>query len=99
MSKKVLLLVAIAQTRFGRRELPTIGLDYTPAYEQGGGIGRYVRELVAALAKQDSDTLYHLFVAGSSSRSLLSLGSNFTWKPTRLSPRWLARLWHRAHIP
>jgi glycosyltransferase involved in cell wall biosynthesis len=79
--------------------LPTIGLDYTPAYEQGGGIGRYVRELVAALAKQDSDILYHLFVAGASSQPIVSFGSNFVWKPTRLSPRWFARLWHRAHIP
>jgi glycosyltransferase involved in cell wall biosynthesis len=79
--------------------LPTIGLDYTPAYEQGGGIGRYVRELVVALAKQDRETLYHLFVAGSSSRSSHSLGSNFVWKPTRVSPRWFARIWHRAHIP
>ena len=89
----------IIPTRFGQRELPTIGLDYTPAYEQGGGIGRYVRELVAALARQDSDTRYHLFVAGSSSQRSVQLGSNFVWKPTRLSPRWLARLWHRAHIP
>ncbi|MEO8612078.1 MAG: glycosyltransferase family 1 protein [Chloroflexota bacterium] len=73
-------------------------MDYTPAYEQGGGIGRYVRELVAALARQDTDDVYHLFVAGSSSLSSPSFDSNFVWKPTRLSPRWLARIWHRAHI-
>ena len=41
-----------------------IGLDYTPAWEQGAGIGRYVRELVAALAIEDQSTAWRLFVAG-----------------------------------
>jgi glycosyltransferase involved in cell wall biosynthesis len=78
--------------------LDAIGIDYTPAYEQGGGIGRYVRELVAALAPLDTSTDYRLFVAGA--RELPpSPGSNFTWKPTSLSPVWLARIWHRARIP
>jgi glycosyltransferase involved in cell wall biosynthesis len=77
-----------------------IGLDYTPAYEQGGGIGRYVRELVTALATEDQTTRYQLFVAGATSPQLpASFGQNFTWKPTRLSPKWLARIWHRARIP
>jgi glycosyltransferase involved in cell wall biosynthesis len=78
--------------------LAAIGIDYTPAYEQGGGIGRYVRELVAALAPLDTSTDYRLFVAGT--RELpRSPGTNFTWKPTALSPTWLARLWHRAGVP
>lgn len=76
-----------------------VGIDYTPAYEQGGGIGRYVRELVTALSRQDSYTCYHLFVAGASAQSSSLFGSNFVWKSTRLSPRWFARLWFRAHIP
>ncbi len=77
---------------------PTIALDYTPAYEQGGGIGRYVRELVTALARQPADFNYRLFVAGA--RELPpSPGGNFAWKPTRLSPKTLARLWQRAQIP
>jgi glycosyltransferase involved in cell wall biosynthesis len=80
--------------------LPTVAIDYTPAYEQGGGIGRYVRELVAALAQQDDQTPYRLFIAGTNSSTLPApFGNNFTWKPTRLSPRWLARLWHRARVP
>jgi len=41
-----------------------IAIDYTPAYEQGGGIGRYVRELIAALARQPADFEYRLFVSG-----------------------------------
>ncbi|MBZ0293717.1 MAG: glycosyltransferase family 4 protein [Anaerolineae bacterium] len=77
-----------------------IAIDYTPAYEQGGGIGRYVRELVDALARIDSETDYRLFVAGAQSKSLPPLpGHNFIWRPTHLSPRWLTRLWHRARLP
>jgi glycosyltransferase involved in cell wall biosynthesis len=78
-----------------------VGIDYTPAYEQGAGIGRYVRELVKALAAVDKTTAYHLFAAGAVSVDELPdpPGRNFTWKPTRISPRWLARIWHRARIP
>ena len=75
-----------------------IAIDYTPAYEQGGGIGRYTRELTAALAHLDSQTSYRLFVAGA--RELPPApGANFAWRPTRLTPRWLARLWGRARLP
>lgn len=77
-----------------------IGIDYTPAYEQGGGIGRYVRELVAALAACDSEQVYRLFVAGAERSRLPSApAANFEYRPTRLSPLTLARLWHRARLP
>jgi glycosyltransferase involved in cell wall biosynthesis len=75
-----------------------IAIDYTPAYEQGGGIGRYVRELVTALAKLDSVSQYRLFVAGAKTLPAAP-GANFTWSPTKISPRWWARVWHRAQIP
>jgi glycosyltransferase involved in cell wall biosynthesis len=79
---------------------PTIAIDYTPAYEQGAGIGRLVRELIASLADIDSETAYKLFVSGTSSSDLPAPpGSNFAWYPTRLSPQWLARIWHRARMP
>jgi len=79
---------------------PAVALDYTPAYEQGGGIGRYVRELAAALARVDGRTSYRLFVAGAARAALPPPpGSNFSWRATRLTPRHLARIWHRAHIP
>jgi glycosyltransferase involved in cell wall biosynthesis len=79
---------------------PSIGIDYTPAYEQGGGIGRYVRELVAALADQDKATDYRLFVTGASTRALPPLpGANFRWALSRISPAWFARVWHRARLP
>jgi glycosyltransferase involved in cell wall biosynthesis len=79
--------------------LSTVGIDYTPAYEQGGGIGRYVRELVTALSKLDLDTSYRLFVSGYTDSDLLLFPSNFSYKPTQLTPKWLARIWHRANIP
>jgi len=75
-----------------------IAIDYTPAYEQGGGIGRYVRELVAALARQPAEFDYRLFVAGAKALPPPP-ASNFAWKPTRLSPSWLARIWQRANVP
>lgn len=75
-----------------------IAIDYTPAYEQGGGIGRYVRELVAALANQDSVTQYRLFVGGAKALPPAP-GANFTWSPTAIPPRWWARIWHRAQVP
>ncbi len=78
----------------------SIGIDYTAAYEQGAGIGRYVRELVRALAAVDQETSYRLFVAGAKQESLPSVpGPNFTWRPTRVTPLWFARLWHRLQIP
>lgn len=41
-----------------------IGIDYTPAVHQTAGIGRYVRELVRALAAVDHENQYTLFIAG-----------------------------------
>ncbi len=80
--------------------MPTIAIDYTPAWEQTAGIGRYARELTAALALQDQTKTYRLFVAGASIPNLPPPpAANFTWKPTLLTPRWLARLWHRARLP
>lgn len=80
--------------------MPTIAIDYTPAWEQSAGIGRYARELTAALASQDPANNYQLFVAGASASELpLPPAQNFDWRPTILSPRWLARIWHRARLP
>src|SRR5688572_30672328 len=77
-----------------------VAIDYTPAYEQGAGIGRYVRELISALARQDNETPYRLFVSGAKPDQLpVAPGANFSWKPTRLNPTWLARIWHRIRLP
>ncbi len=84
------------ETSFAQRA--RVAIDYTPAYEQGGGIGRYVRELVAALARQPADLDYRLFVSGADQLPALP-GANFTWKPTHLTPGTLARIWQRARVP
>lgn len=77
-----------------------IGIDYTPAYEQGGGIGRYVRELIGALAQHDQSTFYRLFVMGAGRKALPPPpGPNFSFAPASLTPIWFARLWHRARLP
>jgi glycosyltransferase involved in cell wall biosynthesis len=80
--------------------LSRIGIDYTAAYEQGGGIGRYVRELITALSRLDTFNRYSLFVSGAPSTSgLPTVPNNYKWKPTRLTPKWLARIWYRARFP
>lgn len=77
-----------------------IGIDYTPAYEQGGGIGRLTRDLLTALSRLDNETAYKLFVSGATSEKMPpALATNFQWKPTSLSPKWLARIWHRTRLP
>ncbi len=77
-----------------------IAIDYTPAFEQSAGIGRYARELTDALAALDAGDDYRLFVAGARRAQLPQPpGPNFQWKATPLKPRWLARLWQRARIP
>ncbi len=79
--------------------LPPIGIDYTPAITQGGGIGRYVRELIAALARLDADTPYRLFVAGARQKTLPALpGPNFSWRTARFSAQTFARFWHRLRL-
>lgn len=78
----------------------SIGIDYTPAYEQGGGIGRYVRELTAALARREDAFRYRLFIAGvRADKPVPSFDSRFTLCPTPITPAWWARLWHRARLP
>ena len=80
--------------------MSVIGIDYTAACEQGAGIGRYVRELIHALAAQDQQTPFRLFVAGATPGRLPAApGPNFAWHPTRITPLWFARLWHRLQFP
>lgn len=77
-----------------------IGIDYTPAYEQGGGIGRYVRELVASLLQQPDAFHYRLLVSGAKRETLpFPATSRFSWHPNRITPQWWARIWHRARVP
>ena len=79
---------------------PCVALDYTPAWQQGAGIGRYVRELVRALAREDQALAWKLFVAGTGGKQLPEVpGPNFCWRPSPLPAHWLTRLWFRLHAP
>jgi glycosyltransferase involved in cell wall biosynthesis len=78
---------------------PVITIDYTPAYQQGAGIGRLVRNLVKALFEYDTETRYRIFVSGVQPHIPLPLFHHIETRHTRLSPTWLARLWHRLHLP
>jgi len=78
--------------------MTTIGIDYTSAIHQSAGIGRYTREMVQALASLDAQSSYHLFVADAA-KNIDPPGANFTCHTTRLTERWLARLWYRLRLP
>jgi len=77
-----------------------IGIDYTAAIYQQAGIGRYVRELVAALADSagEQDDKFVLFVAGTrGDRPPAPSGCRYA--PSILSERTHARVWHRLKLP
>ncbi|MGH2524387.1 MAG: glycosyltransferase family 4 protein [Anaerolineales bacterium] len=83
-----------------------IGFDATSAVRQGGGIGRYTRELLAALAAADHDSDYRLFFASryppshaqQRNHSLPPLPPNFHVRRVPVDDVWLVRLWHRARL-
>ena len=78
-----------------------IAIDYTPAYEQGGGIGRLTRELIAALAplRRSAYATACSCPARAAATCLRRLPPRFKWRPTPITPRWFARLWQRARLP
>jgi glycosyltransferase involved in cell wall biosynthesis len=79
-----------------------VGFDATPAVRQGGGIGRYTRELLRALAAVDSSTQYRLFYAsprGAANHALPPLPANFSVRHLPFDDIWLARVWQRAQAP
>jgi glycosyltransferase involved in cell wall biosynthesis len=80
-----------------------IGIDVTAALTQGGGIGRYTRELVQALAKVDSSNSYRFFSARPPASlpvpDPLPQAANITYHPALLDERWLYRLWYRLRLP
>lgn len=80
-----------------------IGIDVTSALTQGGGIGRYTRELVRALISEDSSNQYQLFSARIPGSypvpDPLPINPYVTYKPAPISELWLYRLWYRARLP
>ena len=80
-----------------------IGIDATAALTQGGGIGRYTRELIHALAAEPPDRRYVLFSARPPAAppvpGALPTAAHVTHRPAPLDERWLYRLWYRARLP
>jgi len=79
-----------------------IGIDVTSAVMQGGGIGRYTRELVQALLTLDQANAYTLFSApfsGQTAADIFPKASHVIYKTAPLSESWLYRLWYRARLP
>ncbi len=75
-----------------------ITIDYTPAVRQAAGIGRYTRELVAALAKLDHHNEYTLFCAGDAPPAG-EWPANFRVRASNVPARWLTAGWHRLGLP
>jgi len=77
-----------------------LGIDYTAAIHQTAGIGRYVREMVKALTAHQTPYHYHLFAAnGLNHQPEFTSHHNISWHSTRITRRWLERLWYRLHLP
>lgn len=80
-----------------------IVVDFTAAFHQGAGIGRYTRSLIqAALARDTVDrfTLLHAH-AGSEARRRMeeALPPHARLTSVPLSPRWFTLLFHRWQLP
>ena len=80
-----------------------IGIDVTAALTQGGGIGRYTRELVHALVDVDQTNRYRFFSAKPPATlpvaDPIPRAANIVYCPAPLDERWLYRLWYRLRLP
>lgn len=87
----------------GGRAGSVIGFDVTAALTQGGGIGRYTRELINALVVEAPEFSYKLFSARPPAvlpvPDSLPILPHVTYRPAPLDERWLYRLWYRARVP
>ena len=87
-----------------------IAIDYTAAARQGAGIGRYARELVAAILATPTDHQFVLMAAiaglGDAWRAekarLYTLAQNnttLTFRDLPITDDWMARVWQRLRLP
>ena len=84
----------VMQARSKRR----IAIDYTAAVRQGGGIGRYTRGLVHALARMPLHDEFVLFVAGRGTDPDVQSPA-FRTRNIAIDERYTNILWHRAGLP
>ncbi len=86
-----------------------IAVDYTAAARQGGGIGRYTRELTSALLAADAPHHYVLMAANAglgdrwqreaARLRALTDEDHLTLRTLPLTDDWVARLWQRLRVP
>jgi glycosyltransferase involved in cell wall biosynthesis len=78
-----------------------VGIDYTAAVRQGGGIGRYTRNLIRSLVGLDSENNYKLMVAGGwgVGDGLGAWPANVDVRSVPISDRWVHLLWQRLRLP
>lgn len=80
-----------------------IGIDVTSALTQGGGIGRYTREIVRALTELSRTHQLTLFSAKPPAQTPvpnpLPIADNITHTPAPVDEHWLYRVWYRARLP
>lgn len=87
----------------GGRKRSVIGFDVTAALTQGGGIGRYTRELIHALTTEAPHLTYKLFSARPPAvlpvPDSLPVAPHVSHYPAPVDEHWLYRLWYRARLP
>jgi glycosyltransferase involved in cell wall biosynthesis len=80
-----------------------IGIDITSAVTQGAGIGRYTRELIAALVKVNKTDRFALFSAKQPARMPVArpvpVAPHVSYHQAPVGERWLYRLWYRLTLP
>jgi glycosyltransferase involved in cell wall biosynthesis len=78
----------------------TVGYDATAAVRQGAGIGRYARELLAALARRTDDVHYKLLSSsgGVTEGYLPRLDGRFRHRALPVSDRVTNVFWQRWHV-
>lgn len=87
-----------------------IAIDYTAAARQGGGIGRYARELITAILRAPNPHTFTLLTATAGlgerwSREQARLRevapdlARLKFRALPLTDDWMARLWQRLRLP
>ncbi|MEA3309160.1 MAG: glycosyltransferase family 1 protein [Chloroflexota bacterium] len=87
-----------------------IAIDYTAAARQGGGIGRYARELISAVLAQESTHQFVLMAASAGLgerwqreqarlRALAAHPEQLHFRSPPLTDDWMARIWQRLRLP
>ena len=85
--------------------MPNVGIDVTSALTQGGGIGRYTRELIGALSQTDFAAQFDITLFSAQPPAQLPVSNPLpthpaiNHKPAFLTEKWLYRIWYRLRFP